>query len=164
MSDLFKNSGATFSGCGLYRYKLWRSWDTGKAPAMFLMLNPSTADAEKNDPTVERCERYARSWGYGGLLVCNLFAYRATDPKDMKMVSDPVGPDNNAAILDSAEQASIVVGAWGNHGSYLGRAESVRRLLRLSGVDLYCLKITKLKQPSHPLYLRKELKPILFDG
>lgn len=125
---------------------------------MFLMLNPSTADESKNDPTVERCERWARSWGYGGLLVCNLFAFRATDPIDMKAARDPVGPDNDAAILECADRAGKVICGWGNHGGHLGRSSAVRKALAWK--ELHCLRITQAGEPQHPLYLPNDIKPI----
>jgi len=151
-------TGATFSSCGLYRYKLWRIWDDLQPYCMFLMLNPSTADENKNDPTVERCQRYATKWGYGGLHVCNIFAYRSTDPKGLLIPKDPVGPKNNEAIFDVASEAGIVVCAWGNHGLLNNRSDQIRKLL--ANKKLHCLKINKSTgQPGHPLYLKKDLTP-----
>jgi hypothetical protein len=152
-------SGATFSPCDRYRYTLWRTWDKPKGLCMFLMLNPSTADESANDPTVERCQRYAHSWGYGGLIVCNLFALRATDPGVMLTDSEPVGPDNNAAILECAGRSDIVVCAWGNHGSHQDRARYVADMLQIEGHKLHSLVVTSNGHPGHPLYLRKSLKP-----
>jgi len=155
--------GATFSHCEKYRYSLWRFWD--KNPyALFLMLNPSTADEENNDPTVERCQRYAAQWGYGGLVVCNIFAYRATKPKDMKSQDDPVGPDNDDYITKQAADAGIVVCAWGNHGSHENRSKNIVATLRESNIELHCLKITKQGEPGHPLYLRKDIEPQRWNG
>ncbi|MCE5309679.1 MAG: DUF1643 domain-containing protein [Acidobacteriales bacterium] len=163
MPDLFTSTGATFSPCRKYRYTLWRQW--GAAPCcMFLMLNPSTADEIANDPTVERCERRARDWGYGGLMVCNIFAYRATDPRDMKAADDPIGPENDVAILDSAKRAGIVVCAWGNHGAHRNRDVDVRQMLRLERIKLHYLKLAKTGQPCHPLYLPYTLSPIPWEG
>lgn len=152
--------GAVFSPCRTWRYRLWRTWNPGKSYAMFLMLNPSTADELTNDPTVARCQQYALRWGYGGLYVCNLFAYRATDPDDMKTAPDPVGPENDSAILETAMAAGAVVCAWGNHGAYQNRAAVVVDILRQSGVTLRCLRVTKAGAPQHPLYLRSDLTPI----
>ncbi|MDY6874394.1 MAG: DUF1643 domain-containing protein [Chloroflexota bacterium] len=157
------NKGADFSQCRTWRYRLWRIWDSSKPYAMFLMLNPSTADENKNDPTVERCQRYAQAWGYGGLYVCNIFAYRATDPAIMKTAADPVGPENDDYIWNTANDAGIVVCAWGNHGIWLDRSKQVRELLSCSRNKLHCLKVTGAGEPGHPLYLKKSLQPILFD-
>lgn len=165
MSNLLldsKEMGATFSNCRTYRYKLWRTWDKRKGFVLFLMLNPSTADETVNDSTVERCERYSRAWGYGGLVVCNIFAYRATYPKDLKLYDKPIGPENDKYIARAAKEAKKVVCGWGNHGSFLERSYDVQELLKKNKIKPYCLKITKMGEPSHPLYLRKDLKPIIF--
>lgn len=152
--------GAEFSPCNRYRTQLWRQWDHTKPWCMFLMLNPSTADAEKNDPTVERCERYARRWGFGGLMVGNIFAFRATDPIDMRAQADPIGPGNDEALLAMAARAHTIVCAWGTHGTHQKRNEQVLRLMSQAGNRLKCLKVTKHGHPSHPLYLRGDLTPI----
>lgn len=124
------------------------------------MLNPSTADEVANDPTVERCERRARMWGYRRLIVTNLFAFRATDPRDMKAAIDPVGAENDAAILAAAEVSDLVLCAWGTHGNHLRRADRVRALLDSQRVRLKCLRMAKGGAPCHPLYLPYELEPI----
>ena len=116
-------SGAQFSRCRRWRYLLWRRWDESKPVANFLMLNPSTADELKLDPSCTRARNYAERWGYGGLIVTNIFGWRATDPKVMKSVKDPVGRGNDAAILRAAREAKLVVCAWGNHGEHLGRGQ-----------------------------------------
>lgn len=161
---LFTNdlcSGATFSDCRQYRYDLWRCWGDPASTATFIMLNPSTADETVNDATVERCERRARQWGFGRLLVVNLFAFRATDPQAMKAAADPIGPDNDDAIRLAVLRSSLTVCAWGNHGAHLGRSQAVRRLL--AKVELYVLKIGKTGEPCHPLYLPYELNPARWD-
>jgi len=157
--DLFIRKGARFSACGKYRYDLFRIWEPEKPYAMFLMLNPSTADETVNDPTVTRCQRYALSWGYGGLHVCNLFAYRVPYPVEMKTVADPVGPENDRSILSIAFCAGVVVCGWGNHGSYLSRSQEVLNLLDISGIPYHALAVTGQNEPGHPLYLKKDLKP-----
>lgn len=157
------SKGAEFSTCGKYRYRLWRIWDESKPFVLFIMLNPSTADENKNDPTVERCERYARSWGAGGLHVCNLFAYRATAPDEMKAQLDPIGIDNNHAITSDAKKAGIVICAWGNHGAHVNRSNQVMLLLRSLEIPLHYLSVTGKKEPGHPLYLKKSLKPKLIN-
>ncbi|MFW5815779.1 MAG: DUF1643 domain-containing protein [Wenzhouxiangella sp.] len=150
-------AGANFSRCRRFRYALWRRWDAAGPRLMIVGLNPSTADAKRDDPTIRRCTRFARDWGYGSLVVTNLFAFRATDPAELKAVADPVGPRNDHWIRRMAARSDIIVAAWGNHGSWLGRSEHVCRML--SG-RLYCLRLTAAGQPAHPLYLPANLKPI----
>ncbi len=151
-------SGATFTSCRRWRYLLWRRWDGDKPVANFLMLNPSTADENQLDPSCNRARDFAERWGYGTLIVTNLFAWRATDPKDMKEAEDPVGRSNNQAILRAARQSAIVVCAWGNHGAHLDRAATVVANLRGAGVPLNLLRLTGQGQPNHPLYLKADLK------
>ena len=124
-------SEAVYSDCEAYRYLLTRTWGAGPR-ALFIMLNPSTATEVQNDPTVERCERRARALGHGAFRVTNIFAFRATDPKVMRAVADPVGPDNDSAILDSIGWSDVIVCAWGNHGLHLGRGAQVAELLAAS--------------------------------
>lgn len=145
----------------LYRYTLRRDWNDaiGAGVCMFLMLNPSTADVAKNDPTVGRCEQFARDWGYGSLIVANLFAYRATDPRDMKAVADPVGPLNDYWISECARQADVIVCAWGNDGLYRNRSDRVRNMLK-ARYRLHFLRMTQKKEPWHPLYLPGRLVPL----
>lgn len=153
------NTGATFSPCGQYRYKLWRIWDASQPAAVFIMLNPSTADEVTNDPTVERCERRARAMGYGGLRVANIFALRSTDPKALYEHDAPVGADNNEAIIESAAGAGIVVCAWGRHGLHIGRGRTVLEMLRKAGVTPRYLKLNKDGTPAHPLYIGYDVLP-----
>ena len=122
------SKGATFSGDRLYRYKLWRIWDESKRPALFIGLNPSTADENIDDPTIRRCIDFAMQWGEGGLIMANLFAYRSTDPKELKGIADPVGRDNDEYLVDAHRKAGITVLAWGNGGSYLNRGDIVRKI------------------------------------
>jgi hypothetical protein len=150
-------AGAKFSKCRRWRYLLWRSWDPAKPVANFLMLNPSTADELQLDPSCTRARNYAERWGYGGLIVTNVFGWRSTDPAQLKIVKDPVGRGNDAAIVQAAREAELVVCAWGNHALHLGRAQRVMDLLR--GVRLHFLKLNGCGQPAHPLYLPGALKP-----
>jgi len=147
--------GAHLSSCRAYRYALWRRWDCGPH-AMFVGLNPSTADETADDPTIRRCIAFARAWGYGGLCMTNLFAYRATQPADMLTQDDPVGPDNDAHLRQSASEAGVVVAAWGTHGTHGGRHKAVRAMLP----GLHYLRLTKDGHPGHPLYLPASLRPV----
>ena len=151
-------SDAFFSTDRLYRYALWRIWDDKLPKVLFIGLNPSTADESKDDPTIRRCMRYAQEWGYGGYLMGNIFAYRSTDPKRLKIIDNPIGSDNNLWLKNLHKEASLTIGAWGNHGKYLNRSKAIIDLID----NLYCLKVTKEGHPSHPLYLSSKLKPIIF--
>jgi hypothetical protein len=144
------------SSCRHYRYCLWREWDAmNSSYAVFVGLNPSTADEVKDDPTIRRCADFARRWGYGALCMVNLFAYRATSPAAMKAHASPIGADNDRWLVDCAKDAGVVVAAWGMHGSHLQRDEAVRRLLP---GKLSCLGRTKKKRhPKHPLYVKADV-------
>ena len=150
---------AQFSTCRQYRYALWRTWDKTKPIVLFIGLNPSTADEKNNDPTITRCINFAASWGYGGVRVANLFAYRATQPAVMKNASDPIGHDNDGWITKLAEEADLVVAAWGNDGCYLNRSATVRESI----TKLHCLNVNKSGEPSHPLYQRADTMPIPYE-
>ena len=156
-------SSAIYSDCETYRYDLNRVWDAAKGSVLFVMLNPSTADERRNDPTVERCERRARSMGYGSLWVVNIFAYRATDPRDMRRAEDPVGPGNDAAILEGLAWADRVICAWGTHGEHRGRGPEVAALLRATGRELLHLGLSKAGHPKHPLYIGYKVQPQVWE-
>ena len=157
-------SEAVYSPCERYRYLLTRVWDATTERALFVMLNPSTATEAQNDPTVERCERRARALGFGAFRVVNIFAFRATDPKVMRAVPDPVGPGNDAAILSSVLEwrPDRVVCAWGGHGLHLGRGGQVAALLRSTERPLWHLGMTASGQPKHPLYIGYAQQPELW--
>ena len=150
-------SDAFFSKDRKHRYALWRVWNNKLPKVLFIGLNPSTADEVKDDPTIRRCINYAKDWGYGGYIMGNIFAYRSTDPKNLKITNNPIGIDNNSWLKKLHSEASLTIGAWGNHGKYLDRGEEVSNLID----NLYCLRITKEGHPSHPLYLPGNLKPII---
>jgi hypothetical protein len=152
-------SGASFSRCRKWRYLLWRRWSDGPV-ANFLMLNPSTADEVQLDPSCTRARNYAAQWRYGALVVTNLFGWRATDPGDMKAARDPVGRGNDAAILQAARSADLVVCAWGNHGLHGGRSSCIIDCLRKAGVNLHVLRLNAGGEPAHPLYLPGTLAPV----
>lgn len=161
--SLFEQSGAVFSDCRKYRYRLWRTWGEA-APAVFVMLNPSTADEVENDPTVERCERRARAMGFGGLHVANIFALRSTDPSALYNHDDPIGPDNDAAILESVAGAGLVICAWGAHGNLYQRGQKVLQLLRGAGIAPHYLKLNNDGTPKHPLYVGYDVKPQAWEA
>jgi hypothetical protein len=148
-------STACFSPCRTYRYSLWREWIGGDGYAMFIGLNPSTADESSDDPTIRRCIAFAKSWGFSALCMTNLFAFRATLPEVMKKAADPIGPDNDWYLLESARNAGVVVAAWGVHGTHLGRATDVQQM----HLNLHYLRLTNGGHPGHPLYLPQTLRP-----
>ncbi len=152
-------AGAAFSSCRRWRYLLWRRWDDARPAANFLMLNPSTADEHKLDPTCARARDYAERWGYGALIVTNVFAWRATDPADMMAARDPVGRGNDAAIARAAKASALVVCAWGNHGAYRDRSLKVRAILAGNGIRPHALRVNAGGEPAHPLYLPGSLRP-----
>jgi hypothetical protein len=165
-TDLMKGTGAIFLGVNnRYRLRLTRRWATGPL-ACFVMLNPSTADAKNDDPTVRRCISFAKSWGYGGLVVVNIYALRATNPDDLWFANKPNHELNESHILDAARVSKLVVCAWGNEVLNDPRKthERVERILLDDGHDLYALKITSAGQPSHPLYLPGSLSPIIWKN
>lgn len=156
-------NGAVFSPCRQYRYLLWRRAVLG-TPFMGLgMLNPSTADADADDPTINRGIGFAMGERLAGPLVWNLNAFRATDPADMKAAADPVGPHNNNAIDLALRLAEITVAAWGTHGTHGGRDQAVLRRCAAGGHQLHALRLTKDGHPGHPLYLPKSLRPQPWD-
>ena len=148
-------SGASFSKCRTYRYALWRVWEETKPTVLFVGLNPSIADEQIDDPTLIRCTNYAKSWGYGGVMMGNLFAYRATDPKELFQATEPIGEENDSWLKNLASNANLVVAAWGNMGTHLGRSQEVISFLP----NLHCLKMNKSGEPAHPLYLKADLRP-----
>ncbi len=151
---------AVFSPCQRYRYTLWRRWDGALGVVMIIGLNPSTADASRDDPTVRRCIGYARDWGYGGLFLTNLFAFRATLPAAMKAAANPIGPDNDQHLLAVAGVAALRVAAWGVGGQHRGRAAAVAAMLPC----LHCLRLSRDGHPMHPLYLPRGLQPQPWPG
>jgi hypothetical protein len=153
---------AVYSDCERYRYLLTRVWSAEGSKALFVMLNPSTATEMQNDPTVERCERRARALGFGAFRVCNIFAWRDTDPKLMRRAEDPVGPGNDAAIRESCFWADTIVCAWGSHGEHLERGPTVERLMRSTGRSLHHLGLTREGHPRHPLYISYAVAPTLW--
>lgn len=154
-------SGAVFDVTGRYRYSLWRAWYVDHPHVVFIMLNPSTADEQKNDPTIRRCIGFARIWGFGSLEVVNLFAYRATSPDELLKVVDPIGTENNRFIVQAVERAKCVVVAWGIKGALFGRDRDVTQLLT-NWQKVYCLGRTKEGYPRHPLHVKGNTELIVF--
>jgi hypothetical protein len=160
---------ADISECGKYRYTLTRTWSEERGRVLFIMLNPSTADADKDDNTIRRCIAFARAWGYGGIEVVNLYALRAINPGNLLCHPDPVGPRNDDAICAALTRADLVVVAWG--ASYLKIKERERNCEVLHLIRSYfnaldheaskpkCLNLTKEGHPQHPLYAKGDIVP-----
>lgn len=172
-----------FSPCRKYRYTLWREWQCDemfegcnegerfsermRQYVQFIGLNPSTADETNNDPTIRRCIDFAKRWGFGGLCMTNLFAFRATAPSDLKKESEPIshrdfdaGHDwNDWWISAAAMQAGLIVAAWGKDGAFLGRGKRVLENV-LPGKSVMCLGVNSDGTPKHPLYLSKNSIPV----
>ena len=136
---------AALSPCRKYRYALWRTWDKSKKKVMFIGLNPSTADEKNDDTTITRCISYAKQWGYGGLIMGNLFALRSTSPKEMMKANDPIGSENDKWLVKLSKNVDVVVGMWGNDGVFLKRNSEVSKLFP----DLRCFRVTVRDQPHH---------------
>ena len=185
--NAYVSKGAIISACERYRYLLWREWrgthnrnnwqwygcrdgageDMGRPKScVFVMLNPSTADADDDDPTIRRCVGFAKSWGYERLEVVNLFAYRATSPRSLLALThehDPVGWDNQRHVEIATHSAGVVVCAWGSHGTHLQQDQTVQGWI---SPPTFALGFTASGQPRHPLYLRADasLVPMEREG
>jgi hypothetical protein len=159
-----RDSGAVISDCGHYRYRLYRRVTASDRIALFVMLNPSTADAEQDDPTIRRCKGFARAMDCGRLVVVNLFAFRTKSPKLLMQAMQPIGPDNDRHINQCAQDAVMsggrIVCAWGANGDYLGRDGVVLRRLLQAGCDPMSLGETAKGMPRHPLYLPHRCAPL----
>ena len=160
---------AVISDCERYRYWLRRDFGMFGKPVCFVMLNPSTADAQQDDPTIRRCMGFAKACGGSELIVVNLFALRATKPETLWApgTTDPVGPLNDDAIYEAGEYCrdneGLMVAAWGNHGAFMNRGRDVLERLWQEALPIHYLKLTSAKQPSHPLYLKADLKPVPWE-
>lgn len=154
---------AVISDDDLYRYELTRHWSDVGRTMLWVMLNPSTADADQDDPTIRRCIGFAKSWGYGSLIVANLFAYRATNPEALTGVADPIGPENDRRLLALA-RTCFVVAAWGASVPqyWRHRPTGIAQQLRDAGVALHHIGLTKEGHPRHPLYVRGDAVPTLW--
>lgn len=159
---MMQSSSAVISDCGRYRYELRRGWQDllsydPKWTVLWLMLNPSTADAEKDDPTIRKCIAFSKSWGYSGLVVANAYACRSPYPGTLKRVLDPIGPDNDATLVRLISQSGITVVGWGK-GCDPRRAKEVAGLAAKAGPQLLCLGVNSDGSPKHPLYLKGDTK------
>lgn len=159
---------ATFDERRIYRYLLTRTWDRGLPSVAWIMLNPSTADAAVDDATISRVVGFSRSWGYGSVDVVNLFAYRCTKPRQLRLPMDPVGPLNDLTIAETARSSVTVIVAWGNHGVVVNpatgvpRHEEVLALAARAGIEVQSLGTTMRGQPMHPLYRPRGIRPAPF--
>ena len=163
MGTVQAGGGAEISPCGLFRLRLWRRW-SADGWLVFVMLNPSSADARRDDATLRACISFAKAAGCGGLEVVNLFSLRATDPRALKHAADPVGPGNDDAIVATAARPSTVVCGWGRGGALLGRGALVSGRLRQMGIRLHHLGLTKDGAPRHPLYVARSVAPKVWEA
>jgi hypothetical protein len=158
---------AFFSPDRHYRYWLTRHWGLGKRVLCFVLLNPSTATEEMDDPTIRLCIGWAKRLGFDGMCVVNLFAIRSPSPawvrSEARRGEDIVGPDNDFHTVKMCKAAAMVICAWGNNGSLQGRADHIKLLLKKAGVKPYCLKLSGERHPVHPLYQPYSLTPILME-
>lgn len=170
-TNLHQDTGAEFSACRLYRYRLWRVWNDKLPRAAFVLMNPSTADEINDDPTVQRQSRRVHWWPKleiamppcGGVEILNAFAWRETDSTKLAgLVAkgvDIIGPENDYAIAQAVQKAAVVICGWGMPGNLLDRGNRVLRLIRAHNVTPYCLRLNKDGTPQHPLYLGYDVKP-----
>lgn len=161
-------SNAIISSCRRYRYTLTRTIGCADKVVTFIMLNPSTADALEDDPTIRRCKGFARDLAAGRLIVVNLFAFRATKPKVLLAEKEPIGPENNDHIRRAAEEAhnsgGMVIAAWGAHGGHRDRDKQVMAMLDAWDIFPKSLAETAGGMPRHPLYLPSICKPLDYAG
>lgn len=162
--DHVLTTSGSFSECRTYRYDLTRTWDDTLQHVLWIMLNPSTADIERDDRTLRRVQSYSEAWGYGGVVVCNLFALRSTDPTVLKRHPDPVGPDNDGFIREWVEstRVGLIVAAWGTHGALHNRALLIDR--ELVDHEVWCVGTTASGQPRHPCRLGDAERPRRWRG
>ncbi len=151
---------AIYSDDEKYRYTLSRTWDGKKQKILFIGLNPSTATELKNDPTVTRMMNFAKKWDFGTATVCNVFAFRATHPKDLKTQIDPVGQDNDINLQQEINKADKIIAAWGNHAKFQNRSREIQKFLK----NFEHFGLTNQGEPRHVLYLPSDAKLKAFGG
>lgn len=156
-------TGAILSDDRAYRYALWRTWNARKGHVMFIGLNPSTADENKDDRTIKRCIKFAESWGYGGIYMLNLFAYRNKKPEEMKNAIDPFGVGNWRYLLNYARKSKLIIAAWTNDGNYKNQDELAKFMFTQNKIQLHCLVINKNGSPRHPLYVKASTTPVIYN-
>lgn len=158
---------AIISPCGAYRYTLTRKWDKHRRRALFVGLNPSTADAEVDDATIRRLIGFSKDLGFGGFTIVNLFAFRSTDPKNLTKAVDAIGPENDRYLNLAFERHAVIIPMWGANGGLLDRDKQVIEILRNTPVNpirrVVCFGTTKAGHPKHPLYLRKDTELVYFN-
>ena len=167
MNNKYTNSSAIITDCGKYRYELIREWSTSELAAnnvnegqvVFCLLNPSTADAKKDDRTITRCVGFAQNWGYSRMVVVNLYAYRATDPTELSTCPEPVGEDNDNYILKNVKEAALFIAGWGRKRKGLVRDDFVLDILRSSSIVVHALGVNADGTPKHPSRLNDEIVP-----
>lgn len=149
-----------------YRYALRREWQHDAPKLMWLMMNPSVATEFGDDRTVAKCQRYARNWGYGSIFIGNSFAYRCTDQKRLTEIEDPIGPENDQHLLQMAQDADLVLLAYGSPQirTLRQRGTDVALMLERHGITLHSLRLSKTGRPEHPLYLPADLKPFIIQA
>jgi hypothetical protein len=151
---------AVISACGQYRYYLVRIWGEGKL-LVFVMLNPSTADANVDDATVRKCTGFAKALGFDGYIIVNLFALRSTDPAGLRKVDDPIGEHNDYYVREAMKRGGMTIAAWGRHGTYLERDKSF--IATLPG-QLHALRVNSDGTPAHPLMLPYTCRPVPYGA
>lgn len=154
MATTYLENDAVISDCGKYRYLLRRTWDHSKPRALLVMLNPSTADATKDDATIRSCVRLLSGHGYGSMEVVNVFAYRATNPTELAKQVDPVGSKNQHVVEAAIHRCDVVVCAWGAYPPARQYAVGILNAARAHRPATYCFGRTKTGSPKHPLYLK----------
>ncbi|MED5531379.1 MAG: DUF1643 domain-containing protein [Pseudomonadota bacterium] len=153
------SSTAVFSDCFSFRYSITRTWDHLGSNLLYILLNPSTATEKKTDPTLTRCQRRALNLGYKQFRVCNLFAFRASNPALLNSTSNIVGVHNDEILAQSITWADDIICSWGNLGTIDERNLTVQSFLQKSGKPIYHLGLTKKHQPKHLLYISFDIHP-----
>lgn len=153
MND-YLETDAVISDCGKYRYLLRRTWDYAKPRALFVMLNPSTADASVDDATIRSCVRLSRGLGYGSFEVVNIFGFRATDPDELTKAPDPIGPDNERVVIAAIERCDIPICAWGAFPLAQRKSSFLLGHIKSRRPAAFCFGKTKVGAPRHPLYIK----------
>lgn len=156
---VFTEQSAKFSERNIYRYELLRIWVQDLKTVMFIGLNPSKATDKVTDRTISTCINRAKAWGFGGIIMCNLFGLVSTDPKELLNSSDPIGVENDIYLKDNADKVDMIVAMWGDLGQLNGRSEVVKKLFL---EKLFYLNLNKSGEPSHTRGLSLDFEPTPF--